>query len=479
MLQKTEDIPEALRRYRPLIKDWGAFRDAVERPLPVCLRAHPARISRQALAGLLEEGGCPAQPVHWEAEALRTDWGDQVARHWTRMAGLFQIQEEAALTAVRLLDPRPGEAVLDLCAAPGNKTLQIAQALGDSGVVVANDVARGRLMPLHQSLNRLGLINVVTTVGPGQGLPERPRYDRVLVDAPCSGEGTIRKSPAAGRPSTDVERESLVARQTTLLRRAVKLTRPGGRLVYATCTFAPEENEGVVDAVLREFGADLRLLPARIPDLITSGGISEWAGQVYLPELGNALRLWPHQNDTGGFFVAVLEVAGAPSGRDAEDGWREPERGDPDMLDRLRDHYGFGPEVFGGRGPVFGGAKYAYLTGPDVRVPTRLREERVGMPLLGLKARPPKLTTAGALRHAPEARCNVLDLEAPEAAAYLRRDSFSAARAAGGDLSRPGYVILRHRGYGLGVGRVSETGEGARVESLLPGSWSEWVDPPP
>lgn len=482
MLDTIDSMPEALRRYRPLIDDWPAFRESVQRPLPLCLRAHPARIDRAGLAELLEAEGFPVRRIDWEDGALRTGWGERVSRHWTRMAGLFQIQEEAAMPAVHLLDPRPGERILDLCAAPGNKTLQIAQALGDSGAVVANDVAGGRLMPLHQSLNRLGLINVATTVAPGQSLPGRGLYDRVLVDAPCSGEGTIRKSPGAGEATSDGQREALVARQTGLLRRAVELTRPGGRVVYATCTFAPEENEGVVDAILREFGNSLRLRSASIPGLEADGGVTEWAGRHYAPALADALRLWPHQNDTGGFFVAVLEVAGEDSGegssRDPEAGWRDADHRDPAILEPLIEHYGFDPGLFGRRGPVAGGAKYAYLPGPDLRVPHRPQTTRVGMPLLGLKARPPKLTTAGGLRHAPAARRNVLDLDTPEAGAYLRRESFPADRAVGGDLSRPGYVILRYRGYGLGVGRLENSGEGGRVASLLPGSWAGWVDPP-
>ena len=215
----------------------------------------------------------------------------------------------------RLLDPRAGERVLDLCAAPGNKTAQIAVAMQNQGTVVANDARWARLAPVRRVLERLGILNVVATVEDGAIFPDGAgRFDAVLADVPCSCDATVRKSPKVVLRQDERRRPQVRGLQRAILRRAVDLCRPGGRVVYATCTFAPEENESVVHEVLEDLGATgadddpvLRVRPVEVPGLRLSPGLPAWQGQRFHPALARSVRLWPHHNDTGGFYVAVLD----------------------------------------------------------------------------------------------------------------------------------------------------------------------------
>lgn len=296
-------------RYRPLIDDWEAFADALRRPLPTCIWANPLRTTPGALADWLHEHGFEATPLPWLDHAFRLPADADIGQRLPYVAGLCHVQEEVSLLPVPLLAPQPGERVLDLCAAPGNKTAQIATRLRNRGTVVANDISYGRVASMRSTLDRLGIANVSATTYDAANYPsESGAFDRVLADVPCSCEGTSRK-----QPSVVAQREAMrdpTGAQRAILRQAVRRCRPGGRVVYSTCTYAPEENEAIIDAVLRDVGPDaLRLRPARIDGVTGCPGLTTWQGRSFHPSLAKTLRVWPHQNDTGGFFVAVLEKA--------------------------------------------------------------------------------------------------------------------------------------------------------------------------
>ena len=208
------------------------------------------------------------------------------------------MQDEASQLVVELLAPRPGERVLDACAAPGTKATAIAERVGPGGEVVALDRSPSRLRLVGRDARRLGLANVTThRLDASQPLPDLGGpFDRVLVDAPCSGLGTLRRNPDARwrlRPE-DVPR--LAETQLAILRRAASALRPGGALVYSTCTLLPEENERVVAAFLegaREFRPARRAaIPAAVRAVLGEDG---W------------MRTFPHRHDTDGFFAARLE----------------------------------------------------------------------------------------------------------------------------------------------------------------------------
>jgi NOL1/NOP2/sun family putative RNA methylase len=295
---------ESLQRYAPIVDDLDAFLAAAVAPLPRVVWANRTRLSEAAMAELMARRCPQASQLGYLDGTWRVPADSARPGKWPEFAlGLIHTQEEVSLWPVTVLDPRPGEAVLDLCAAPGNKTARLAVAMGDAGSVLANDRKWSRLQGVQDIVARMGLTSVMASHGDGARFPGEARFDRVLVDAPCTGEGTTRKSRGQP-PELRNDYHKLQKIQKGLLRRAVELTKPGGTIVYSTCTYAPEENEAVLDGIYPEKAA---IEPITLPPAITTdGGVTEWQGQAYRPDVANAIRFWPHHNDTGGFFVARL-----------------------------------------------------------------------------------------------------------------------------------------------------------------------------
>jgi 16S rRNA (cytosine967-C5)-methyltransferase len=223
------------------------------------------------------------------------------------------IQDEASQMVARLLDVQPGETVLDVCAAPGGKAALLASAAGRQGRVVAADVHLHRLRTMRESLARVGAGNVVLVALDGaRSLPFSEKFPRILVDAPCSGTGTLARNPEIRWRLAPADLDDLHRRQVALLSHALEQLAPGGRLVYSTCSLEAEENEQVVEECLRQredvrpVRADLRLgertNQARIaqPD---AGGTERTSP---IDEAG-FFRTFPHQHGTDGFFAAILE----------------------------------------------------------------------------------------------------------------------------------------------------------------------------
>ncbi|WP_254543381.1 RsmB/NOP family class I SAM-dependent RNA methyltransferase [Halomarina pelagica] len=297
-----------LERYEPLVDDVEAFRAACERPLPSVVRVNTIKTTVERATRALADGGHGFERADWLPKLLRLD-SRSPGTSWPYFHGWLYGQEEVSALPAVVLDPEPGERVLDPCAAPGSKTTQLAALMDDEGTLVANDNNLGRLSALRSNAERCGVTNLAVTNGDARNLSLKPfggePFDRALVDVPCSCEGTIRKNPDAFDDWSLGHVRSIAGIQRAILRRAVQVTRPGGTVVYSTCTFAPEENEGVLDAVLRE--EDCRLVPFEV-DLETRPGVTEWEGERYDESVHHAKRVYPHLNDTGGFFCAKLEV---------------------------------------------------------------------------------------------------------------------------------------------------------------------------
>ncbi|MCB1827760.1 MAG: RsmB/NOP family class I SAM-dependent RNA methyltransferase, partial [Coxiellaceae bacterium] len=295
--------------YRDIIPEQENWTAVCSQPLPRCFWANTLKTTPLQLKKLLEADGFSLQPVAWDPTAFRTLQTD-VGKQWHYSAGLLQIQEEVSMLPVHFLDPKPGERVLDLCAAPGNKTAQIAIRLNNTGTLIANDKNFQRMRAFGQISKRLGLLNVSTTVYDGRNYPRLLNYfDKVLVDAPCSGEGVFRKGK--GRDIVPNKKNSLRLQriQIDLLKKAIQLCRPGGRIVYSTCTFSPLENEAVLDAILKTHD-NIQLKPVRLDHFQLTPAITQWQGKTFDDGVVNAGRAWPHLNNSGGFFVAVLEKQG-------------------------------------------------------------------------------------------------------------------------------------------------------------------------
>ena len=259
-------------------------------------------------------------PVAWSPDAFLVPEDAQPGKHPYHAAGLYYLQDPSAMIPAALLDPQPGERVLDLAAAPGGKATHIAALMGDDGLLVANEIHPKRVWALAENLERWGVRNAVVTNETPERLADRFAgcFDRVLLDAPCSGEGMMRGSGrgsggGSGRKS-EVARvewapelvQGCALRQSTILADAARLVRPGGRLVYSTCTFAPEENEGTIARFLRDY-PDFELIePVRLPGF--GPGRPDWLpDSERVSGLERAVRLWPHTGPGEGHFVAVLQ----------------------------------------------------------------------------------------------------------------------------------------------------------------------------
>ncbi len=296
------ETPHPLDRYRPLIPDWDEFAAACSRPLPTDARVNPLRAEPDSLRARFAARGIRLESFPWDPLSVRASRPiGRTVEHWL---GLFYLQETAQSTAVSALDPRPEERILDLCAAPGGKTVDIATRMGNTGVVVANEPNGRRQQALLANINRIGVWNVTVTEFRGQDFPRGEPFDRVLVDAPCSAEGTLRKQASLRDGASPAAIRRLARIQQLLIVRAFDLLRVGGSLVYSTCTFAPEENEAVVSHLLARRDARVTEFCPPFPH---ATGVKEWDGAVFETEVELCVRIYPHHLDSGGGFVARLE----------------------------------------------------------------------------------------------------------------------------------------------------------------------------
>jgi 16S rRNA C967 or C1407 C5-methylase (RsmB/RsmF family)/NOL1/NOP2/fmu family ribosome biogenesis protein len=265
---------------------------------------------RRSVPEALELIGEPLEPLAFPPEGFRVPGDSRPGRSPLHAAGLFYLQDPAAMAVGALMDPRPGALVADLAAAPGGKSTHLAARMENRGFLLANDVHPGRARELAGNLERLGVRNAAVTIEEVPRLAARlPRvFDHVLLDAPCSGEAMFCESEAARRSWSPAAVQGCARRQVELLVAAAAMVAPGGRLVYSTCTFSPEEDEQVVAAFLRA-NPVFELVPAaRVPG--ARPGHPAWGGEPLLPELRHTVRLWPHQAAGAGHFIAILQRTG-------------------------------------------------------------------------------------------------------------------------------------------------------------------------
>jgi NOL1/NOP2/sun family putative RNA methylase len=296
------ESPLPIDRYRGIIDDWPAFQEASARSLPPVLRTNTLRIDPHDLCERLNAQGIELTGFDWDPRFFCANRPlGLTVEHWL---GLYYIQEAVQAIPVLALDPQPGEQVLDLCAAPGGKTTDIADRMRNRGCVIANEPNGRRQQALLSNLNRVGPWNVTVTEYNGQDFPLASPFDRVLVDAPCSAEGTLRKESALADGASSATVLRLTRLQKMLILRGFDLLKPGGVLVYSTCTFAPEENEAVVQHLLRERAA--HIVPLRLP-FPHAPGVTAWNGEEFEPQLAGCARVYPHHLNSGGGFVARIE----------------------------------------------------------------------------------------------------------------------------------------------------------------------------
>ena len=451
-------LPEAfVRRMRAQLGDEAEpFLRAYGEP-----RAYGLRLNSRKLADLaVPEDKLRAmfglEPVPWCPGGWYYAPETRPGRHPYHAAGLYYIQEPSAMSAAELLAPRPGELVLDLAAAPGGKATQIADRLAGRGLLVANEIHPARARVLSENIERMGIANAIVVSEPPDRLAKRfpVFFDAVMLDAPCSGEGMFRKDPDAVREWSEAAVEACAARQAAILDEAAKMVRPGGRLVYSTCTFNREENEETIERFLQ-----------RHPDF----------------ELVKALRLFPHRERGEGHFAALLargEGGGPAEGPAPADRGRKGGRGRADRrggreseaFARFRAFAaealpGFKPdEELPDGGPLAFGQQLWWLPDGGGRFSPRmldgLRALRPGLHLGDLPKDRFEPAHALALHIRPSAARWTLGFaaDAPETAAYLRGEALPA------DPALSGWGLVTADGLPLGWVKAA----GGRVNNRLP-----------
>ena len=302
---------ERIKKLLPNDEDLNSFLEILKKPLIKSIRCNTLKISPEELKKRLESlGWIIEQPFEENPEIMIIKnelKPGELGRSLEHILGYYYVQEIASMLPVLALRPEPGELVLDLAAAPGSKTTQLAAFMKNTGAIIANDINLKRLKILASNMERCGVLNAIITKKDGIVLCKRLKengflFDKILVDAPCSGEGTLRSSPVTYEMWNPKTIKILSRLQKALLASAIGILKPHGEIVYSTCTHAPEENEEVVNFVIKEF-QDVKIESINLPIKYRSG-ITEWNGNNYNQEVKKSCRIYPQDNDTEGFFIA-------------------------------------------------------------------------------------------------------------------------------------------------------------------------------
>lgn len=308
-------LQESLRRFEPLLstEEYGLLLEEVKKPLQPTIRLNPLKTGSSTPLQMQERyhwqvSGLPFCPEGYKVDDAGGTPVSQTAEH---RLGHYYIQEAASMVPVELFDfdPTNPGLTLDLAASPGGKTTHLIARGLDRGLVLANDSSAGRIPALRVVLQNWGSANAAICQFPGEKLGAwfAETFDRALIDAPCSMQGLRTSESHSTRPVTEKESLSLSKRQTALLISALQAVKVSGQVVYSTCTLLPEEDEGVVDAVLRKFGKKVRILNVATKLPVSAPGLRRNGASEYLPDVENSLRLWPHRLGTAGFFACLLE----------------------------------------------------------------------------------------------------------------------------------------------------------------------------
>lgn len=300
-------IPENFRsKYQKILgkDEYLRFENACKKPLRKCIRVNTLKISVSEFKKLALQKNWELSPIPWTKTGFfidRKDRSEPLGKSFLHLSGYFYIQEASSMLPTEILEPKSGEIVLDFSAAPGSKTTQMAALMNNEGIILANEISATRLKALASNLERSGLTNSALCHKDGRAFSQyfANFFDKILLDAPCSSEGTIRKDPLALKDWNDKKVRSIADIQFSLITHAFLSLKPGGTMVYSTCTLSPEENEDIIKRLLSDFEGKVEIVP------ITESWVKK--ENKILP---GTLRVWPQDYDTEGFFVAKIRKTG-------------------------------------------------------------------------------------------------------------------------------------------------------------------------
>jgi tRNA (cytosine49-C5)-methyltransferase len=313
--------PEFKQRMQKLLPEKEDFQDylkILKIPPVRSIRCNTLKISPEKLKSRLEKKDWKIkQPWKSNPEVMVVENNlepGELGRAEEHLLGYYYIQELASMLPIIALKPKPNELILDLAAAPGSKTTQAAAEMNNSGTIIANEISMGRLRILASNLERCGVTNTIITRKEGAALCKRLKkynpeikFDKILVDAPCSGEGTLRSSyKTYNMWNMKNVQKALPQIQKRLFKAAFDLLKVNGELIYSTCTHAPEENETIVNWALEEFQEQIEIQKIQLP-IKCRQGIESWQDQSYNKEIKKVCRVYPQDNNTEGFFISKFK----------------------------------------------------------------------------------------------------------------------------------------------------------------------------
>ncbi|MHA1409268.1 MAG: RsmB/NOP family class I SAM-dependent RNA methyltransferase [Candidatus Odinarchaeia archaeon] len=297
-----------VRRYLELFGgEITDFLEASNKPLLKSIRVNTLKIDEESLVKNLEKKGFRLKPINW------VDHGYFVLKEPTSIGatveylrGYYFVQTTASMIPPPVLDPQKNEIVLDMCAAPGGKTTHLAQLMENTGVIIAIEISEQRIISLKNNLSRCSVNNsILLNMDANEFSKFNYKVDKILLDAPCTGEGIIREKPERKHSRQIKDILFCSKNQKRLIDSAVNSLKKGGTLVYSTCSIAPEENEEIIDYALERY--PLKVEPI---DIIGDPGLTTFEGKKYSPSLKNAKRIYPHKHESIGFFICKLTLEG-------------------------------------------------------------------------------------------------------------------------------------------------------------------------
>jgi len=492
--QKFTETMKAL-----LDDDADAFFASYDKPKTSGLRCNGLKLDEKAFRTLSPYA---RTPIPWVEGAFYTEEEDKPGKHPHYHAGLYYIQEPSAMVPAELLGVKPGHKVLDLCAAPGGKTTQLAAKLQGSGCLVTNDNAAERTKALVKNVELAGVANAIVLNEEPSGIAAvfGAFFDRVLVDAPCSGEGMFRKDESMAGQWEKHAVEKCALMQHDIMAEAAKLVAPGGRLLYSTCTFSPRENEGTIARFIADFPEFTVVQPELKPEWGFTAGRPDWLNEdeaallnaEQRESLARTVRIWPHLSRGEGHFAALLErsAAAAAESQAIEVGGfkqrRHDKRGfaarpaaggqltEAEVREKFDAFVASSLADWQPRGNIVMRGNLAFLQPELVPDLTGLRNViRPGW-LLGAANKhrfEPSQALAMGLRREQAARSLLLDSAHPDCGRYLRGDTLQPDAASivdpsGNPAAGKGWTLVCVDGFPVGWGRW----DGAILKNeLLPG----------
>jgi len=319
-LRKLMELkPLFIERMQKLLldkKDFENFLETIKNPPVNAIRCNTLKISVDELKIRLKNRGWKiSQPWKSNPEIIIIEndlQPGELGRAEEHLLGYYYVQEIVSMLPIIALKPQQEELILDLCAAPGSKTTQIASEMKNTGTIIANELSMPRLKILAANLERCGATNVIITRKEGEAFCQRlqkynseMKFDKILLDAPCSGEGTLRSSLRTAEMWNIKTIQNIPKLQKNLFRAVFEVLKIGGEMIYSTCTHAPEEDEAIVNWALEEFKEKIEIEKIFLPkELKFREGIIEWQGKTYNPKVKLSCRIYPQDNNTEGFFIS-------------------------------------------------------------------------------------------------------------------------------------------------------------------------------